>query len=541
VRQAWVPLAVLLIASLLGGCLDPKGSDEAEEGRGLDPLSPAQFGALTVEETWVASSVDGKRIHNAVYRPETDEAVPVFINFSPYWGDSAVTKGDAFGTYMVDEYVARGYAIVLSAVRGTGHSEGCFQIGGDLELQDTYDVVDFFSKQPWSNGKVAAGGKSYDSTTQNGMVAKVPHPALEGIFHVSGITDMYRYNYYGGVPYATGPIFNTYYYFQGTSEYGLPVPLIGGAGGGPPGEEGPDSLARVLDDVACTELPQMQLSGVGSGATGMKDEYWVERDWTRFIAESAWDGSIFFVHGFQDWNVKPDNMLPWLANLPPEVKARTLGWLHQWQNGGDGHVYPMRTDWNETMLRWMDHVLKGSDNGMDQMWGFELQSMGEETDQVWTRVKDWPPTVDEITLEGSPAANELLATQPYHLTGGAWAEVTALVAEPQAVLSVRLEKTDGTWVSEGVLRAMYRDGLDTPSLVLPGEPLTYRVDLFPFDLHLAEGKTLRLVTGEMPQYTLATPAELAAVTYQGFVLHLPTSDDSVQLDPQPVPMDCFTC
>jgi predicted acyl esterase len=543
-------LAVLLLGAVLSGCLG--SGKKADEGPAplppADALSQPVYTIKDPEELWVTAS-DGKRINSAVYRPATDEKVPVFVNFSPYWGDTAMAKGDAFSQYMIEEYVPRGYAVVLSAVRGTGHSEGCFQLGGDREALDLKEVVDALAAQPWSTGAVAAGGKSYDSTSQNGMVAKFPSQHLKGIFHVSGITDMYRYNYYGGVPYDSGPIFNTYYYEQGIHEYGpgpLPVvgsvPFVGGSppDAGDPSNEGPESLARLVDDVACTELPKEQASGAGSGATGQKDAYWQERDWTRAIAQSSWNGSIFFVHGFQDWNVKPDNMVPWLSNLPPQVKAHTLGWLHQWQQDGTGHVYPMRADWNETMLRWLDSVLKGKDTGMDRLWGFELQAMGDDGHQEWRRVRDWPPAAEVVTDLQGPGGEVPMANET-HLTGLAWAEVSAAVTDPQAVLSLRLEKADGTFVSEGVLRALYRNGLDDPSVVSPGEQTLFRVDFYPFDLELKPGDSLRLVAGATPHQTVTTPAELQSVEYRGVTLHLPYAPDARLLDVQPAPMRCFTC
>jgi X-Pro dipeptidyl-peptidase len=543
VRIPLLLLAALLLGAAVSGCLG-NGKREAAPAPlpSADRLSQPRFTIKDPEELWVAAS-DGKRMDVAVYRPATEEKVPVFVNFSPYWGDSAMAKGDAFSQYMVEEYVPRGFAVALAAVRGTGHSEGCFQLGGDRELQDLQEVVDALAAQPWSTGAVAAGGKSYDSTSQNGMVAKFPSQHLKGIFHVSGITDMYRYNYYGGVPYETGPIFNTYYYGQGIHEYGLPVPLVGGSppDAGDPSNEGPDSLARLVDDVACTELPKEQASGAGSGASGQKDAYWQERDWTRSIAQSQWNGSIFFVHGFQDWNVKPDNMVPWLSNLPPQVKAHTLGWLHQWQQDGTGHVYPMRTDWNETLLRWLDYTLKGKDTGMDSLWGFELQAMGEEGHQVWRRVRDWPPAAEVLAEIPAGGQADVRMANETHLTGPAWAEVAATVTDPQAVLSLRLEKSDGTFVSEGVLRALYRNGLDSPSVVSPGEQTLFRVDLYPFDLEMKPGESLRLVSGATPTQTVATPAELAAVDYRGATLHLPYAPDAKVLDAQPVQMRCFTC
>lgn len=545
VRVPLLLLAALFLGAAVSGCLGSErgGPEEPEPLPSASTLSQPAYAIRAPEELWVTAS-DGERINNAVFRPDTEEKVPVFVNFSPYWGDSAMDGGDAFSQYMVEEYVPRGYAVVLSAVRGTGHSEGCFQIGGDRESLDAKEVVDALAAQPWSNGNVAAGGKSYDSTTQNGMVAKFPTPNLKGLFHVSGITDMYRYNYYGGVPYAQGPIFNTYYYGQGIHEYGIPLPLGGGSppSAGSPEGESPESLARLIDDVACAELPKEQASGAGSGASGQKDAYWQERDWTRSIAQSSWNGSIFFVHGFQDWNVKPDHMVPWLSELPPAVKARTLGWLHQWESqGSGGHVYPMRTDWNETMLRWLDHVLKGKDTGMDRLWGFELQALGEEGKQEWRRVRDWPPVTEVVAEAPAGGRLDVPMAQETHLTGLAWAEVAAVVTSPEAVLSLRLEKSDGTWVTEGVLRALYRNGLEEPSLVSPGEQTLFRVDFYPFDLHLKAGESLRLVSGEPPQQSVAAQPETSAVEYRGVTLHLPYAGNAQLLDPQPVFMRCFAC
>src|ERR1051326_6905070 len=210
--KAWA-VAALLMAGLLAGCAASKAPSTATQPPAqAGVLSPKQFAIKAPELVMLPSSVDGKHLENAIYRPDTPEKVPVYINFSPYWGDTTMKEGDAFSQYMIHEYVPRGYAVVLSSVRGTGHSEGCFQIGGDLELKDAYDVVDYFSKQPWSNGNLGAGAKSYDATTQNGMIAKFPHPALKTIFHVSGITDMYRYNGKDGVTYANGPEFTPRYY-----------------------------------------------------------------------------------------------------------------------------------------------------------------------------------------------------------------------------------------------------------------------------------------------------------------------------------------
>lgn len=76
----WKRIAVglLALASVLGGCLgnDKDKDDQPDVLPPASSLSVAQYAILPPEETWVTAS-DGQRLHNAVYRPDTDEAVPV--------------------------------------------------------------------------------------------------------------------------------------------------------------------------------------------------------------------------------------------------------------------------------------------------------------------------------------------------------------------------------------------------------------------------------------------------------------------------------
>ncbi|MFA5944116.1 MAG: CocE/NonD family hydrolase [Candidatus Thermoplasmatota archaeon] len=535
VRLLLALLSALLLASALGGCLS--GGDRTEDTDDgvppVDTLSAKQYDILEPEETWVTVS-DELRLNNAVYRPDTTEPVPVFVNFSPYWGDSAMTEGDAFSQYMINEYVPRGYAVVLSAIRGTGHSEGCFEVGSDRESQDLNEVVGYFSQQDWSNGNVAAGGKSYDSTSQNGMIAKYPHPALKGLFHVSGITDMYSYTFRMGTPArADSGVFTTEYSVtQGVSEF------AGGAGGGgSPTDEDPESLARIVDDAACAELPEHVANSEASTAAGVKSTYWMERDWTQSIAASSWEGSIFFVHGLQDWNVQPSHILPWLDQVHANGHIQVLGWLHQWQQGGTGHVYPMRTDWNETMLRWLDHTLKGKDTGMDRLWGYEVQG----DDEQWRRTPTWPPTSDLLLGEGTTGFAG--ASVGERLTGTMQFTVNATVLNPDPVLTVVVTDQDGEWVTEGVLRGIYKDGLDAPSELVPGTRYTFEFDSYAFDHVVPVGGGLTFTAQGPPTKSIATPTQLEGVLVDGDVdvRYAVMSPDTGRLEPQPLPMDCFTC
>ncbi len=526
-------LPVLLLASLaFAGCFSNGDDDTAP--RELVGV-PGTLTAQAPQEVWVVSSVDGKRIHNALYLPEGDGPFPVFINFSPYWGDTAMSGGDNFAKYLVEAVLPHGYAVVLSAIRGTGHSEGCFQIAGDLEVQDAYDVIDHFARANWSTGAVAAGGKSYDSTTQNGLIAKNPHPALKGIFHVSGITDMYRYNYVNGVPYLFGTIFTPRYYATfAIDEYNSAAE--------DPNSENQESLLRIVDDAACPEAPKHVASGTGSAAHGMKDDYWIERDWNRFIAETTWDGSIFFVHGFQDWNVKPDHILPWLELLPARIEQQSLIWLHQ-DTENIGHVYPMRDDWNATMLAWLDATLRDADNGIFNGERYQLES----TDGTWHGATSWPPAMQDVPITWSSGGvrgatlevdvENLTADGPVRITGAPYIAATVSGATAETVLTA-IAYHNGAWVGEGVLRAMYDDGLDAP---VPPMPLqTFDWGLYPLDVTLVPGDTFELQLGGQPRYALTTQAERVAAYHEPFTLELPLALPA-PLESQPIATSCFAC
>jgi len=86
-----------------------------------------------------------------------------------------------------------GYVIIKTDVRGTGASFG--HRNSPLppkEIQDSYDIIEWITKQPWSNGKVGAYGVSYTGMTA-GMAATVQHSALKAIvLGWSGIYDEYK-------------------------------------------------------------------------------------------------------------------------------------------------------------------------------------------------------------------------------------------------------------------------------------------------------------------------------------------------------------
>ncbi len=109
---------------------------------------------------------DGVRLNATVYQPhQQNDPLPVVFTFTPYIGDSYTDRAMFFA--------AHGYVYALVDVRGRGNSEGDFEPFAN-EAHDGYDVVEWFAKQSYCNGKVAMWGGSYAGFDQWTVAKEFP-------------------------------------------------------------------------------------------------------------------------------------------------------------------------------------------------------------------------------------------------------------------------------------------------------------------------------------------------------------------------------
>ena len=147
---------------------------------------------------------DGMQIAAAVYAPEGGGRFPVVLAASPYrYDNNSLPAGPQFlwrETGPIEFYVKSGYAYVHMDVRGSGKSGGEFELLGENEQRDLYDVIEWIAEQPWSNGKVGGLGQSYFCMSQWWMGIMAP-PALACLGAYDGLIDPYRATcYQGGIP-----------------------------------------------------------------------------------------------------------------------------------------------------------------------------------------------------------------------------------------------------------------------------------------------------------------------------------------------------
>lgn len=373
---------------------------------------------------------DGTLLDAWVLRPNIPGPAPVILEVTPYYGGGSPMDPDNVlaGNFrnVSGRFVPLGYAVAIASVRGTGNSEGCFSMGGPAEARDTAAIVGWYASRVWSNGKVGMMGVSYPGTTPQDVWVESP-PGLATIVPISGISDLYKYNFVNGVHIdPQGYAFNTYFWgMVGLS----PVGLNGGNQ-----LRDPVNVPGAIVGEVCPEQIWVQEAQLSSAGDGNKDGYWQLRD---FLAElgQAPDrerASVFYIHGLQDWNVKPHHMEDWL----PAVQATGVpfkAWLGQW-----GHAYPDRSDWWTVATAWFDQFLKGRDTGILDAPAVQV----EDDDGRWRHEKEWPPRrVKQITLrpwaDGTlqPAAGT--GSVAYHDSNGLSLPVgTELITGPDRVVFV---------------------------------------------------------------------------------------------------------
>lgn len=159
---------VLLLLSL-GLCLSVglKAQDEV-----LEKLAEIAI----IDQKVMMPMRDGVRLATDIYRPKTDQPVPIIFSRTPYnfnsWGDGKQRTYTARRAY---EAVKRGYAYVVQNERGRYFSEGEWDILG-VPLTDGYDAFTWMKNQTWSNGKIGTLGCSSTAEWQM-AVAALDHPA----------------------------------------------------------------------------------------------------------------------------------------------------------------------------------------------------------------------------------------------------------------------------------------------------------------------------------------------------------------------------
>ncbi len=102
---------------------------------------------------------DGIELSADIYRPDGPGRFPIILSRTPY------TKTSASSLKIARYFVSNGYVFVTMDVRGRGDSDGTFTPYVN-DGQDGYDAIEWTAAQEWSTGKVGTIGGSYNGAIQ---------------------------------------------------------------------------------------------------------------------------------------------------------------------------------------------------------------------------------------------------------------------------------------------------------------------------------------------------------------------------------------
>ncbi len=447
-------------------------------------------------------SFDGTLLWTEVTLPEGDGPWPTVIASSPYNGEANRGQVPAMWTYWTQDWAKRGYAAVNVDVRGYGVSGGCVEVWGENEQKDQAFIVDWVSKQPWSDGNVGFYGQSYVGTTPVAAAVQAPE-ALKAIIAVAPVINAYEDWHYGGVPNGESSLSPVAYQVL------TDPPAV------PDGQRTDlDSILRSTTNGICDPslLPR------ANDPRAVYNEFYEERDFKKRAGDVT--AAVLFTEGFEDANVK-SAMIPGWFNELQGPKLRVFGhWLHQ---------HPARMDQEVLFLGWMDQYVKGRDLGFDR-----LPSVVVNADAEHHRMTDsWPSEeateyrlgtdlAAGVLVEGDGSGDALVDLVPAGSTVAPGQApdrdtervvLTFPVADDLPVIAPTLELAgtlngenafvyaelveqfaDGgqrvlTW---GMLNLALRNGYDTYEPLTPAAPFTGTLPFRPTEHIVAAGSTLVL-------------------------------------------------
>ena len=149
---------------------------------------------IVVEKNIEVPMRDGTILRADLYRPDSQEKLPVLLNRTPY--NKAMPMVFAM-TLDAMRAAEAGYNVMVQDCRGRFASDGVFDCF-TIEARDGYDTIEWAARQPWSNGKVGTYGASYMGATQ-WLAATESPPSLKAMVPSITASDYHNgWTYQGG-------------------------------------------------------------------------------------------------------------------------------------------------------------------------------------------------------------------------------------------------------------------------------------------------------------------------------------------------------
>jgi len=453
-----------------------------------------------------------------------DCRVPVIAEIGPYYDDGdvdALTPANRLGRFLIENFVPHGYGVAQVSVFGTGESNHCMDLMGLDEQEGIHAAIEFLGSAPFSNGKVGAIGKSYDGSTP-WEAAAMGSDYLRTIVPMSGLIGVHDLMWRNGSMEARGAIMHN-------------------------GVYGSFGLDGDLEDSqnACEGYFEGYYAGVGAYITGDNlawtgSDYWEERHFlTRAIQNYA--GSVYIIHGMQDWNVDPHMAFPVhnkMIDSGFEVKGLYGQWGHHYPDrsadhgdlgngrGAEAFPYTLRWDWADDLLEWFDYYLfdKGPQPRLiaeiqDNMGGWRVEQTYPPPDIEWIRLNmdecsiiggsDTITLISSLTIECPEFEQEtrIVGSPTFHV------EASISIASSSGHLFVEMvQSSNGMHLGHAVMDLRFHDGGKEGAILAPGSTVIAKMEFFGMDVVIPEGDGIQLVITQTGEDYIPSPVSTMPVS-----------------------------
>jgi len=335
---------------------------------------------------------DGVILRADVLRPAGAGRFAVLVYRTPYGKKWTRESYTTFG-----RAVERGYAVVVQDVRGRFASAGEF-VPYHNEGRDGYDTIEWAATQPWSNGAVGTLGLSYPGAVQwLAAIESPPHlkamvPAMtfatpRNFFHSGGVFDL------SWIKWIWNDIAP-----DTRARKNLPGPRTEAEAEAVWEREG-ERMRRHLPLTELADLRDVAPYYYEWMSHPPGDPWW---DWCELRGKyDRVTAAVLNLSGWHDEAYGPDgavnNFLGLLAARKAASDPRTRLVIGPWVHGvgatassrsGDRVFGPAASiDYDETVLRFLDLYLRGTERAATQEKPVRAFVMGENT---WREGDQWP-------------------------------------------------------------------------------------------------------------------------------------------------------